>query len=179
VSGPVFGAKGGSRMSAFCCRLELEGITSDSRDPGQRSQIDVLSFSWSQTRNVPAQSGLGSGVGLAHVTDLHLVARTGAASPLVMVACAAGRIIPIARLTCSPAGIANAEFLVMTLTGVLVSGYQITGAVEPDAALTDEIVLHFTDITFEYRARRPDGTLGGTVKGEWNVRENRSTDPGR
>jgi type VI secretion system secreted protein Hcp len=166
-------------LSAFHCSLEIDGITGESLDSRHRDRIDVLSFSWSETQNVPVQSGLGAGVGKVHVTDLHLVARTGTASPRLMVACASRQAIPAARLTCHLAGTVDAEFLVVTLAGARVTSYQVAGAVDSDALPTDEIALHFADIKIEYRVRRPDGTLGSVVTGEWNVRENRGSDPGR
>lgn len=178
----------GGRWSAFHCSLEIDGITGDCLDSRHRDKIDVLSFSWSETQNVPVQSGLGAGVGKVHVTDLHVVARTGTASPRLMMACASGQAIPAARLTCHLAGTVHAEFLVVTLTGAQVASYQVAGAVDSDTLPTDEIALHFADIKIEYRVCRSQGTPGTLVTGQWNVRENhgsddvqenRDSDPGR
>ena len=163
-------------MSTFDCFLELDGITGESRDSRHRDEIDVLRFGWGESQHAPVQSGLGAGVGQVRVEDLEVRARTSKASPKVMVACASGRHIATARLTCRLPGLADAQFLVITLSNVRVSRYYVAGAASVDGMLpTDEIALNFRDIKIEYRARRPDGTWESAVMGEWNVQENRGT----
>jgi type VI secretion system secreted protein Hcp len=155
---------------AFHCTLEIDGITDDSRDSRHRDEIVVSSFSWSESQIAPSQSGLGTGVGRVHIADLHVVARAGTASPKLMVACASGRAFANARLSCRVARLPDAEFLVMTLIRVLISGYQIAGVVDSEGLPQDEIMLRFAEI--ELRVRRPDGEPDAVVTGRWNVREN-------
>ena len=160
-------------MSAFDCFLQIEGITGESQDSRHPDEIEVLSFSWGESQHAPVQSGLGAGVGQVRVLDLEVMARAGKASPKLMVACANGRQIAKARLTCCLSGVGDAGFLVITLSNVLVSSYHVTGTAGGGGRLpTDEVLLNFQAIKIEYRARRPDGSLD-SVTGEWNVRENR------
>lgn len=160
-------------MSAFDCFLEIDGITGESQDSGHRGEIDVLSFSWAESQVAPVQSGLGAGVGKVHAQDLEVTARTSQASPQLMVACASGRHIARARLTCRASGVVDAEFLVMTLSKVLVSSYRVAGMAGSVGALpTDQIALNFREIEIEYRPRRPDGALDHAVTGVWNLQEN-------
>jgi type VI secretion system secreted protein Hcp len=162
-------------MSTFDCFLEIDGITAESQDSGHRDEIEVLSFRWGESQYAPVQSGLGAGVGQVRVQDLEVMARTGRASPGLMVACANGRHIAKARLTCCLSGVVDEEFLVINLSTVLVSSYHVAGVAGGAGALpTDEIVLNFRDIKIEYRARRSDGSLDSAV-GEWDVRQNRGT----
>ena len=163
-------------MSAFDCFLEIDGITGESGDSRHRDEIDVLRFGWGESQHAPVQSGLGAGVGQVRVEDLEVTAGASKASPKLMVACASGRHIATARLTCRLPGLADAHFLVITLTNVRVSRYHVAGAAGVGGVSpTDEIALNFRDIKIEYRARRPDGTLENAVTGEWNVQENRGT----
>lgn len=161
-------------MSAFDCFLQIEGITGESQDSRHPDEIEVLSFSWGESQHAPVHSGLGAGVGQVRVLDLEVMAHASKASPKLMVACASGRQIAKARLTCCLSGVGDAEFLVITLSDVLVSGYHVAGTAGGGGTLpTDEVLLNFQDIKIEYRARRPDGSLDSAVTGEWNVRENR------
>jgi type VI secretion system secreted protein Hcp len=163
-------------MSTFDCFLEIDGITGESQDSGHPDEIDVLRFGWGESQHAPVQSGLGAGVGQVRVEDLEVTAVSSKASPRLMVACASGRHIATARLTCRMPRLVDAQFLVITLSNVRVSRYHVAGAAGVGGALpTDEIGLNFRDIKIEYRARRPDGTWESAVTGEWNVQENRGT----
>jgi type VI secretion system secreted protein Hcp len=114
-------------MSAFDCFLQIEGIPGESQDSRHPDEIEVLSFSWGESQHAPVQSGLGAGVGQVRVLDLEVRAHASKASPKLMVACANGRQIAKARLTCCLSGLGDAEFLVITLSDVLVSGYHVAG----------------------------------------------------
>jgi type VI secretion system secreted protein Hcp len=163
-------------MSAFDCFLEIDGITGESQGAGHRDAIDVLSFRWGESQHAPAQSGLGAGVGQVRVEDLQVTSGTGKASPRLMVACAGGLHIAHARLICRLADVADAdaEFLVITLSNVLVSRYQVAGDTNSGGTSpTDEMAFNFRNIKIEYRARRPDGSLDRAVTGAWNVQDNR------
>lgn len=161
-------------MSTFECFLEIDGITGGSQDSRHRDEIDVLSFSWAESQAAAVQSGLGAGVGKVHAQDLEVMARTSRASPQLMVACASGRHIARARLTCRASGAVDAEFLVMTLSKVLVSSYRVAGVAGSGGALpTDEIALNFREIEVEYRPRSADGALDNAVTGVWNLQEDR------
>ena len=162
-------------MNVFECFLEIDGITGESQGLSNRDGIDVLRFGWGESQHAPTQSGLGAGVGQVRVGDLEVTAGTNGASPKLMVACASGQHIATARLTCSLPDAVNAPFLVITLSSVRVSRYQVAGATADGTLPTDEIALNFREIKIEYCARRPDGALGQAVTGEWNVQENRGT----
>jgi type VI secretion system secreted protein Hcp len=163
-------------MSTFDCFLQIDGITGESQDSRHRDEIEVLCFSWGESQRAPVQSGLGAGVGQVRVKDLEVTAHVSKASPKLMVACANGRKIAKARLICCLSGVDDAEFLVINLSHVLVSGYHVAGTAGGVGTMpTDEIALNFRDIKIEYRARRPDGSLESAITGEWNVQENRGT----
>jgi type VI secretion system secreted protein Hcp len=162
-------------MSTFDCFLAIDGIPGESQDSKHVDEIDVLTFSWAESQAAPVQSGLGAGVGRVHIQDLEVTARTSKASPKLMLACASGAHFASARLTCRAAGVGDTEFLVMTLSRVLVSGYHIAGMAGGDGALpTDQITLNFKEIKIEYRQRRVNGSLDNpAITAEWDVQEDR------
>lgn len=159
-------------MSTFDCFLKIDGITGESQDAEHRDEIDVLGFSWRESQHPPVQTGLGAGVGQVRVEDVEVTARTSKASAKLMLACASGVHLAEARLTCCLPGVRDAEFLVITLSSVLVSSYRIAGDAGGGALPTDEITLNFRDIKIEYRALRADGSLESAVTGEWDVQAN-------
>lgn len=161
-------------MSTFDCFLKIDGITGESQDAEHRDEIDVLSFRWRESQHPPVQTGLGAGVGQVRVEDVGVTARTSKASAKLMLACAGGVHLAEARLSCCLPGVHDAEFLVITLSGVLVSSYRIAGDAGGGGALpTDEITLNFRNIKIEYRAAREDGSLESAVTGQWDVQANR------
>ena len=71
------------------------------------------------------------------------------------------------------AGQGQQDYLVITLSDVVVSGYQVGGA-ESDAAGVDQTSLAFSRIVFEYRAQKPDGSLAAPVKAGWDLKTNKA-----
>ena len=57
--------------------------------------------------------------------DFHFVMKSNKASPLLMLACATGKHIKKATLTCRKAGGEQQEFLEIKFTDLLVSSFQI------------------------------------------------------
>jgi type VI secretion system secreted protein Hcp len=142
---------------AFDAFLKIEGIDGESTDKAHPGEIEILSYSWGVTNTGSAGSGGGGGAGKAVFQDIHFTTHLSKASPNLMLACATGRHLQKATLTCRKAGGGgnSVEFLVITLTDCLVSSYQDGGtAGGQDDVPVDEFSLNFAKIDFRYTQPR-------------------------
>src|SRR5262249_42435054 len=104
----------GARMADYF--LRIDGIAGESQNPRHRGEIEVESFSWSET-HLASAPGAG-GAGKVHVQDLHITKPIDKASPLLMLACASGRHITSAVLTAQRPGKEPLDYLTISLGGV-------------------------------------------------------------
>jgi type VI secretion system secreted protein Hcp len=88
-----------------------------------------------------------------------------------MLACASGEHIAKATLVCRKAGGQQEEYLKIEFGDVLVSSYQVGGA-GGSAMPIDQFSLNYGKIEKEYKEQTAKGSLGGSVKAGWNLKEN-------
>ena len=89
---------------AFDIFLKIDGIKGESSDAQHREEIEPASFSWGVSQQGSTSVGGGAGAGKASFQDLHVVMNVSRASPQLFLACAEGRHIKTAVLTCRKAG---------------------------------------------------------------------------
>jgi len=150
--------------------LRIDGIAGESQNPRHQGEIEVESFSWSETHLPPAAGA--SGAGKVHIQDLHITKPVDKASPLLMLACASGRHITSAVLTAQRPGAEPLDYLTISLASVMVNSYQ-TGAPAGQAAPADQVTFSFRQIEIVYRPQRPDGSLASPVTAGWDAATNR------
>lgn len=151
--------------------LKLDGIPGESVDAGHKGEIDVSGVGWGVSRASGAVGGGGGGAGKAEFEDLVVVARTSKASPLVWQACATGKHLASAVLTCRRrAGKGKAEFLKITLTDVVVTFYEIDGA--DDDSPADQFGLAYTKIETAYTPVGAGGKAQPGVAAGWDLKKN-------
>lgn len=144
--------------------LKLDGIDGESTDTTHRNEIDIQSFSWGLSQAGSMSTGGGGGAGKVSVQDFHFTKRIDKSSPLLFSSVAKGKHIAKATLTArSPDG---RDFLVITLSDVLVSSFsqQDGGGDVP----MDQLSINFAKIEYEYR---PIGSPPVNVK--WDVKTNK------
>jgi type VI secretion system secreted protein Hcp len=161
-------------MAAADFFLKLDGIDGESADSKHKGEIDLESWSWGEAQTGTHAGGGGGGAGKVSMQDFHFVMKVNKASPKLMLACASGEHIKKAVLTCRKAGKEQQEFLKITMSELLVSSYQTGGSGHSDIVPTDQIALNFAKIEFEYKEQKPDGTLGGAVKGGYDLKQNKA-----
>jgi type VI secretion system secreted protein Hcp len=153
--------------------LKIDGIEGESTDAKHSGALEVEAFAWGVEQAGGQTGGAGGGAGKAAFRSLHVVARTSRASPRLFVACASGLHLQGATLTVRRGGRGQLEFLVVRLTDVVVSAYEIGYSPDLDAP-TDEIELGYAKIELDYRPQNADGTLAAVVKGGWDVNAGKS-----
>lgn len=149
--------------------LKLDGIDGESMDSKHKKEIQLEGWSWGETQSGSGAFGGGSGAGKVAMGDFNFTMLTNSASPVLFLACATGKHIKKAVLTCRKAGTEQQEYLKITFTEVLVSSFQISGG--GSVLPADSVSLNFSQIEVEYRPQSADGTLGGAISGLYKLKE--------
>jgi type VI secretion system secreted protein Hcp len=160
-------------MAAVDYFLKVDGIDGESTDAKHTNAIDVESWSWGETQSGAHAGGGGGGAGKVVMQDFHFVTKVSKASPLLMLACATGQHIKKAVLTCRKAGGKQEDFLVVTMSDLLVSSFQTGGSGHSDIVPTDQCSINFSKIEFEYKIQKPDGSMGSPVKAGYDLKLNK------
>ena len=155
-------------MSIFA---RIGTIKGESRDARHRDEIDVLSWSWGVAQSATTGHGGGAGAGRASFHDFTFTHHVDRASPLLMRACATGRHVSDARVTVRKAGQGQLEYLVITMTDVLVTA--VLPSVSEQGEAIEGVVLTFAKVDLEYRAQKPDGSLDAGVHFTYDVKAQR------
>ena len=148
--------------------LKIDEFPGESRDAQHAGEIDVESWAWGEANPSTGASGTGSASGHVQMRELVFTARFSRASPKLLLACAAGQRLRSAVLSARRPGAAPSDFLVISLSDVLVVSYDVTSR-ELGSGVVDRVSLHFAKIQVEYRPQSADGTVGPPVKVGWDV----------
>ena len=159
-------------MAAADYFLKIDGVEGESQDSKHKAEIEIQSFSFGATQTGSFAAGGGGGAGKVSMQDFHFTVPVNKASPKLMLACASGQHIKKAVLTVRKAGKEQQEYLKYTFSDILVSSYQ-TGGGGGDVMPVDQISLNFAKIEQEYKEQKADGTLAGSVKAGWDLKENK------
>jgi type VI secretion system secreted protein Hcp len=152
--------------------LKIDGIEGESTDGKHKGEIDVQSWNWGETQSGTHASGGGGGAGKVSIQDFNFTMKVSKASPKLMLASATGQHIGKVVLTCRKAGGGQQEYMIVTLTDVLVSSYQ-TGGSNGDIVPTDQISLNFARIEWEYRPQTEKGTVSNPIKVGYDLKLNK------
>jgi len=153
--------------------LKLDGVEGESQDSKHKNEIQLESFSLGLEQQGTAMHGSGLGAGKAFFKDFHVVKKVDKASPKLLLACANGDHIKSAILVCRKAGKEQQEFWKVTFSDVLVSKFS-TGH-EEDTVPMDHVAFNYSKIECEYKEQKQDGTLGGSIKTGYDIKQQKST----
>jgi len=151
--------------------LKVDGVEGESPDHNHKGEIELLSFSYGATQPGSAGHGGGSGIGKVQVHDFHFSKYMDKASPKLFEFCATGKHTPKVVLTCRKAGGDQQEYLIVTLSEVIVSSIQNSGS-GGDSLPTESVTLNFSKIEISYKAQDEKGNLTGVVKAGWDLSKN-------
>jgi type VI secretion system secreted protein Hcp len=160
-------------MAAVDYFLKIKSIEGESKDSKHKNEIDLESFSWGETQTGSHSFGGGGGAGKVQMQDFHFVMKVNKASPKLFLACATGEHIPQALLTCRKAGGKQEDFLIVTMSDVLVSSYQTSGSAHGDIVPTDQVSINFSKIEFKYSPQDEKGKVGNPVITGYDLKQNK------
>jgi type VI secretion system secreted protein Hcp len=150
--------------------LKLTGIEGESTDDKHRSEIDILGWSWGLSEPAPASGGGGAGkVAIRNITIQKLA---DLSSPLLLQSSATGARIASAIVTARRAGAAAAEFLIFTMTDVIVTSVEVIANASAGNP-SESVTLRFSKVEFDYRSTLPSGGLGPEKSFRWDIPTNR------
>jgi type VI secretion system secreted protein Hcp len=149
----------------------IEGVKGESKDKVHKDSIDVLAWSWGMANAGTFHTGSGGGAGKVNVQDLSFTKWVDKASADLMLACCNGKHIKQAKLIVRKAGEQPLEYVVITMTDVLVTGVS-TGGSGGEDRLTENVTLNFAKVHFQYKVQTAKG--GGEDGGQytWDISGN-------
>ena len=151
--------------------LKVEGIEGESKDKAHGKEIDVLAWSWGMSQSGTSHIGGGGGAGKVNVQDISLTKYIDKSSPDLMLACCNGKHLGEAKLTVRKAGENPLEYLIITMTDVLVSSVS-TGGSGGEDRLTENVTLNFAKVKVEYTEQTAKGGAGAKPKMGWDIAAN-------
>jgi len=146
---------------------KIGDIKGESVDAKHKDEIEVLSFSWGVTHPVSAAHGSGGGEAKATFNDLTIVHHIDKATPSLMRACATGEHLKEATITHRKAGKGAAEYLVVKMNDVTITGV-VHGGNTIDNSET--VSLAFSKVDLEYRPQKQDGALDAWIAFKYDIK---------
>ncbi len=153
--------------------LKIDGIPGESRAKGHENQIEIHSFSWGATNSGSAARTGGAAAGKVTFSDFSFAKLLDKSSPLLLQAVATGKRVPTVTLFAVRAGEGSQEYMKITLSDVLISSYQNSGA-SGGGGPQDSFSVNFAKISFDYKPQKPDGSLDTAVHGGWDLKANKA-----
>lgn len=158
-------------MPAVDYFLKIDGIQGESEDDKHKNEIQLESWSFGETQAGSFATGGGGGAAKVQMQDFHFVKKVDKSGPKLFLACATGEHIAKAVLVCRKAGKDQQEYMKITLSDNLISSYHTSGSGGSDIVPLEEVSINFAKIEYEYKEQKPDGTLGGTTKAEFDLKK--------
>lgn len=160
-------------MAATDYFLKIDGIEGESADAKHKGEIEILGWSWGESNSGDAARGGGMGAGKVAMQDFHFQITSSKASPHLFAACASGKHIPKAVLTCRKAGGEQQQYLTLSFADLLISGYSVAGGGGGDVLPSESISFNFSKIEMEYKVQDAKGNVQGSIKKVWDVKANK------
>jgi len=151
--------------------IKIGDVKGESRDKVHKEEIDVLAWSWGMSNSGSAHVGGGAGAGKVNVQDLSFTKYIDKSSPDLLMATCNGKHYPSATLTVRKAGEKPLEYLIITLTEILVTSVS-TGGSGGEDRLTENVTLNFAKVKVDYKEQTATGTVGATPSMSWDIAQN-------
>lgn len=151
--------------------LKLGDLKGESRDSAKTDEIDVLAWSWGMSNSGTAHMGTGAGAGKVNVQDLSVTKYVDLSSAQLFLACCNGKHFATAVLTVRKAGENPLEYIVITMTDVMVVAVS-TGGSGGEDRLTENITLNFAEVAVAYKKQGASGAEEGGDDMTWNIAAN-------
>lgn len=152
--------------------MKIDGAAGESQDANHKGWSDIKSFSWGATQPNTMSSGSGGGAGKVSFHDLNVVSNIDKAYPAALKHCASGKHLSKVELSCCKAGGTQVEYTHITLTDVLVTHVEVTGA------NTQEVVsvtysFQAAEVKAQYWEQTNQGSKGAESQMGWKIKENK------
>src|ERR1700680_3075544 len=113
---------------AIALFMKVDGATGESKNSVYTDTTELDSFHWGATQPSTMHTGGGGGAGKVSFHDLTCVAPVDKAYPAILIKCASGEHISKVEIMGAKAGGDQVEYFKITLTDVIVSAVDVSGA---------------------------------------------------
>jgi type VI secretion system secreted protein Hcp len=144
--------------------LKLDGIEGETTQKDHKGEIEIESWSFGMSRPVGGPGGAGArSVGKLCVTEIALMKLFDKSSPAIITNMVSGKLIPKGTLsfTQNVGDSSPQTYLTIELTGILISGYQVSGSGGDRSA--DSISLRYSTAKMSYKPQDNTGKLGPAI----------------
>ena len=152
--------------------LKIDGIDGESADSKHKGEIDIQSWSWGASQTGSMAMGAGGGAGKVSMQDLSITKHIDKATPKLFEALVTGKHLKEAKLVLRGSGGSQVEYLVITLTDVLVSSYSTGGSSGEDRP-TESLSFNFAQMKMSYVEQDAKVIPGPAVEFGWDVKANK------
>ena len=152
--------------------LKIEGVDGESKDKAHPNEIQLESWSFGASQSGSMAMGGGGGAGKVVMQDFHFTKSVDKSSPKLFEALATGQHLKEAKLVLRSAGGSQVEYMVITLSDVLVSSYSTSGSSGEDRP-TESISFSFSQIKMRYVGQDEKGAPGAAVEFGWDLKTNK------
>lgn len=152
--------------------LKIAGIDGESPDSSHKNEIEVLNWRWGMRQESNMHAGSGGGAGKATVEDLVFEHYVDRASPNLIKYCLTGKHVNEAKLTIRKAGGKPLEYLMITMTDVIISSVHPSGS-SSEERVRELVGLSFSKVKQEYVVQNQQGGSGGTVTASFDIKGNK------
>ena len=151
--------------------LKIDGVEGGSRDKEHPKEIEIEAW------NVGASmTPLKGGGGKPHtgkvVHDITITMRADRSIPILLEACAKGRLFGTATITGRKAGGQQEEYLKVKMSEVLIVNIVVHAAKGLEAPMVD-VALNFTKNDWEYKTQDSRGLTGMPVRVGYDIKTDR------
>lgn len=152
--------------------IKIGDIKGESLDDKHKDEVDVLAWSWGVSQSGSMHGGGGGGTGKANFSDINFTHHVDKASPNLLKACATGEHLKEAKLTVRKAGKTPQEFLIVTMSDVIVTNVLPSGN-GGDGGMVENVSLQFAKVDLEYKPQKADGSLDAGIHFKWDIKANK------
>jgi type VI secretion system secreted protein Hcp len=139
---------------------------------GHEEEIQILSWSWGMSQTGTTHRGTGGGAGKVNVQDLSFTHYVDTATPNLIMACCNGKHFEEAVLTIRKAGETPLDYLIITMTDVIITSVSPGGA-SGDELITENVTLNFSKYKVAYQPQDNKGAkAGGAIEVEYDIAKN-------
>ena len=149
--------------------VKFPNIEGESRRADHEGEIDITSIDWNMAQAANMQIGSGRTASRAMVNPIGISKLYDAASPYLALACMQGKAFDEVVISFrKDSGEAHLDYLVITLTNVVISSYSMAGHATGEE-ISDTFSLSFEKIKVLYTMQADDHSSGDEHEIEYDV----------
>ena len=152
----------------FNGHLKVPDIEGESVRADHEGEIDIFGASWSVVQETSATQGRGRVQGRAHASAFTFQKYMDASSPYLTLACLQGKSFDeVVFSVRKDSGEAHLDYLVVTLTNVIVSSYDMSGG--GDQQIMETVSLMAEKVKILYTVQADDHSAGDEHEIEYDL----------